>query len=122
MKFFKDQADILREAERAAETGRQANIAGEEINRQMTAGQTPGSFDASAPEFEPVQGIDLEKYAQLCKLITRESLPDEAAVDARLAGEGVPAGQWKAIAAEWNKRMGTHPAVMNQYAIMFGNA
>ncbi len=78
--------------------------------------------DLNDPIWEPIDGITLDKYAQLTAAMARQSLgpPDEAQV--WLEAQGVKPGTWGNVQTGWVNRMSTHEAVRTRYGILYSRS
>jgi len=65
---------------------------------------------------EPINGITLEKYADLCALMA--NAPEEAQQNEIAAKEGISAADWKAAKEGYTKRM-SDPTDMGKTALAF---
>ena len=73
-----------------------------------------GELETTGPEFEPVQGVDVDRYAQICARIVKANEGDKLSEGELLEivkSEGVDPAQWEQIANTWNDR------VMNNMAV-----
>jgi hypothetical protein len=73
---------------------------------------------ASSPDDDPdpINGVSLEQYAQICKTITARGL-DSVGVDAFVQTQGITPGDWKAATDGWNARFTGNLAL----GMRFGN-
>ena len=67
--------------------------------------------------FEPVEGVTLEKYAELIAALTGTTTEDE--VEARAVAGGIPAGRYGAISEVWNQRVLGIPEVGARYTELY---
>ena len=119
MGFFKDKSDSIQNAMNAAQNAPQAQANAEAQAAALNAGMTPDSFDPNDPGFAPIEGITLEEYVRLAKLVTTAGIQTAEEVDPFMVTQGLPAGGWKTISDGWNARMSTNRAVLNRYGILY---
>ncbi|HYH27370.1 MAG TPA: hypothetical protein VEA19_01180 [Actinomycetota bacterium] len=67
--------------------------------------------------FEPVEGVTLEKYAEVAAALTGATTEEE--VEERAAARGFPAGRYAAIAEVWNQRVFGIPEVGAKYSELY---
>lgn len=85
----------------------------------VKAGLLRSEIDPNDPDFAPVQGIDVDEYARICKAIAHGGHTDEAALHRVLTDHGVDPAGWKAIAETWNERVMRSQPVKTRYAVTF---
>lgn len=88
----------------------------------VQAGLLGGEIDPNDPGFEPVQGVDVDRYAHICKKIVaanQQKKLDQAGLDALLTGEGVDPAHWAEIANVWNERVMKNRSVKMRYSEIF---
>ena len=78
-----------------------------------------GNVDMSQPQWEPIQGITLDKYAEIMAKIAKSGVVGPEAVFKFAESMGVPEGQWGAIQAGWQARMGQHADVRNRFGVLY---
>ena len=81
-----------------------------------------GTLDTSGPQFEPVLGVDVDRYAQICARIAKanqDTALDEQGLDELLTSEGIDPSNWKQIADAWNERVMGDMAVKLRYTQTF---
>jgi hypothetical protein len=102
------------------------NSAANNQNNQAAGGQTaPAAATRPAqsnhPAMSPINGISLEKYAELCAKMANCSINDDEF--ARIAAEnGVARADWEAARKGWNERMentATAPVVAIAYMPLY---
>ena len=83
---------------------------------QQQAAVAPG--DATGPDFEPVEGVSLELYAEISKGLAAYNYDQSMAP--MIAGEkGISADAWQAAADTWNARMKSNPAVAQRFNALY---
>jgi hypothetical protein len=71
-------------------------------------------FAAGGPDFEPINGVSLDLYAEISRELANRGYDQSQAVE--VAGsKGVSAENWQAAMDGWNGRMKTNPAVGQQF-------
>jgi len=83
----------------------------------QVAAQQP--VDLNDPVWAPIDGITLDKYAQITAAMAHQDLgtSDEAAT--RLESHGVKPGTWGQVQTGWVNRMSTNEAVRTRYGILY---
>jgi len=71
-------------------------------------------------QFEPVEGVTLEKYAELAAAMTGATTAEEA--EERAVARGLPPGRYAAIAEVWNERVLGIPEVGARYSELYLSA
>ena len=83
---------------------------------QQQAAMAPG--DATGPDFEPVEGVSLELYAEISKGLAAYNYDQSMAP--MIAGEkGVSPDAWQAAVDTWNARMKSNPAVGQRFNALY---
>ena len=114
MGMFKDMKDAM-----AATPGliNQASQLQQNAMAAQAAANQP--VDLNDPVWAPIEGITLDKYAQLTAAMARQNLgtPDQA--EAWLETQGVAKGTWASVNTGWVNRMATNEAVRTRYGILY---
>ena len=77
-------------------------------------------IDPSDPDFAPVDGVDVDEYAQICRsVVDAGGQQDEAAFNRKIAEHGIDPEKWKAIAEAWNERVMRSEKVKLRYSRTF---
>ncbi len=84
------------------------------------AAQQP--VDLNDPVWAPIDGITLDKYAQITAAMARQNLgtPDQA--EAWLETQGVTRGTWPGVNVGWVNRMAINEAVRTRYGVMYSQS
>lgn len=87
------------------------------MHAAQLAAQQP--VDLNDPVWAPIDGITLDKYAQLTAAMARQDLgtSDEALV--WLESQGVKPGTWGEVQTGWVNRMATSEAVRTRYGVLY---
>jgi hypothetical protein len=122
LKQMKDMKNTLHEAPgmiaQAQELGNQAKA------YQAAVADMPGvgtGFVVTSAELEPIDGISLERYAQLAKSVGARKVQG-ADLDAFLAANGHTPAAWQAAYDGWNARMKTNMGITTQYGTLYQQA
>jgi hypothetical protein len=115
MGMFKDLKNTIQQAGEAAANAPQAAAA---ANAQAAAFQST-DIAPDDPVLEPIEGVTIERYAELCAAITGAGLKTEEEVEAWAVGQGLAPGGYKRVADGWNARMGTNIALTNRYGALY---
>lgn len=78
--------------------------------------------DLNDPVWAPIDGITLDKYAQITAAMARQNLgtPDQA--EAWLETQGVTRGTWPGVNVGWVNRMAINEAVRTRYGVMYSQS
>jgi hypothetical protein len=112
--------DFKESAEDAASLSNQAAAM-----RQSAFGADGGPLqpvDLTDPIWEPIDGITLDKYAQLTAAMARQSLGEGDQAQTWLEAQGVKPGTWRNVQAGWVNRMATNEAVRTRYGILYSQS
>ncbi|HEX6310975.1 MAG TPA: hypothetical protein VF152_05065 [Acidimicrobiia bacterium] len=88
----------------------QQAVAQQAAAQQATAQQAA----ATGPDFEPIAGVSLQLFAEVCKGLAAHGYDQSKAVDIA-AAKGVAAGDWQQALDGWNVRVKANPAVAQQF-------
>jgi hypothetical protein len=115
--LFKDAKGAMADAEAVA--GQAAGLSQQPVAAQAASLQP---VDLNDPVWAPIDGITLDKYAQITAAMARQSLgpPDQA--QAWLEQEGVKPGTWGNVQSGWLNRMATNEAVRTRYGILYSQS
>ena len=117
MGLFKEIKGSMDEAAAATEQAAQRS------QRAFAAHAAPlQPVDLNDPVWAPIDGITLDKYAQITAAMARQSLgpPDQA--QAWLEEQGVKPGTWGNVQTGWVNRMATNEAVRTRYGILYSQS
>lgn len=78
--------------------------------------------DLNDPIWQPIEGITLDKYAQLTAAMGRQNLGTPDQVQAWLEAQGVKAGTWAEVESGWVNRMATNEVVRTRYGVLYTQA
>jgi hypothetical protein len=116
MGIFKDIKNTVNSANTLAQ---QAGAMQAQQMQMANAAAAPTDFND--PVWSPIEGITIDRYAQLSAGLAKRGL---GIADAKqyVEGEGVVPGTWEAVVNGWNARMGSTPAVMQRYGQLYSSA
>jgi hypothetical protein len=80
--------------------------------QQQAAAAQPGV--ASGPDFEPIAGVSLELFAEVCKGLAAHGY-DQSKAPEIAATKGVSADSWQQALDGWNARVKANPAVAQRF-------
>jgi len=83
----------------------------------QAAAQRP--VDLNDPMWAPIDGITLDKYAQLTAAMARQDLGTADDAQAWLESHGVKPGTWGEVQTGWVNRMSTSEAVRTRYGVLY---
>ncbi len=117
MGLFKNMSDTLNAT---PELINQASRMQQNARAAQAAANQP--VDLNDPVWAPIDGITLDKYAQLTAVMARQSLgtPDQA--EAWLETQGVTRGTWAGVNVGWVNRMAVNEAVRTRYGVMYSQS
>ena len=94
------------------------------MREEAAAAPTEASVpvDLDDPVWQPIDGITLDKYAQLTAAMARRDLGPSDEVQAWLEGQGVQPGTWAVVQTGWVNRMSTNEAVRTRYGILYSQS
>ena len=109
-----DQAQKLGANAQAMAAQQQAAAAAQMAQQQAAA----SAGDATGPDFEPVEGVSLELYAEISKGLAAYNYDQSMAP--MIAGEkGVSPDAWQTAVDTWNARMKSNPAVGQRFNALY---
>jgi hypothetical protein len=77
-------------------------------------------IDPNDPDFAPVDGVDIDQYAHICKdIVDAGQQTDETKFKAILAEHKIERSAWTPIAETWNERVMRNPKVKMRYTATF---
>ena len=114
MGLFRDMKDTMRAAPELSGNAQQMQ---QNAMASQTAAQQP--VDLNDPVWAPIDGITLDKYAQLTAAMARQNLgtPDQA--EAWLETQGVATGTWAGVNVGWVNRMSANESVRTRYGVLY---
>jgi hypothetical protein len=131
MGLFKQMKDMKNVVNQAPEMIAQAQQLGAQAQEMAAAQQAAATqaqaaaqananaqFAAGGPDFEPVNGVSLELYAEISRELANRGYDQSQAVSVA-ASKGVSADDWQAAMDGWNGRMKTNPAVGQQFNALY---
>ena len=87
------------------------------LQAAQAAAQQP--VDLNDPVWAPIDGITLDKYAQLTAAMARQDLGTADQAQTWLESQGVKPGTWGQVQTGWVNRMATSEAVRTRYGILY---
>ena len=106
---------------------------GQEILRRAQSGDNLGAaelaydaglmpdaeIDPNDPDFAPVDGIDIDRYARICRAVVDAGTTTDEDLAEVLRGHDVDPSTWTRIAEIWNERVMRSAAVKMRYGKVF---
>ena len=83
-----------------------------------TAQQAAVTAAAVGPDFEPINGVTIELYAEISRDLATVGY-DQAQAPALANAKGVVSGDWDAAVTGWNARMQTNPTVGQRFNALY---
>ncbi len=122
-KRIKDMKDVVASTPDMIDQAQQMQAQGQQMQAQMgaVAGMQQGAAAVDPALLEPIDGISLERYAQLSKTIGTRQLTTEAQVHEFLATQGHTPEQWTAAWEGWNKRMEQDMSLSGHFSVLFSS-
>jgi hypothetical protein len=102
-----DQAMQMGEQAQHMQAAQQAAMA------QQAATTAPAGAPLAGPDAEPIAGVSLEKYAEICRAMAGNQDPAIA------AAHGVGPDAWQAAMDGWTARMQRNHAVGQQFNVQY---
>jgi kynurenine formamidase len=95
-----------------------------EMQREAESAQAAAGrpVDLTDPIWHPIDGITLDKYAQLTAAMARHDLGTPEETEAWLDDQGVEPGTWAVVQTGWVNRMATSEAVRTRYGILYSQS
>jgi len=75
--------------------------------------------DMNDPMWAPIEGITLDKYAEITALMGKNNVMGPEAVNAFVESKGVKPGTWQVVQNGWVARMGANEPVRTRYGIIY---
>jgi hypothetical protein len=123
-KRIKDMKDAVASTPDMIDQAQQMQAQGQQMQAQMggaVAGMQQGAAAVDPALLEPIDGVSLERYAQLSKTIGTRQLTTEAQVHEFLASQGHTPEQWTAAWEGWNKRMEQDMSLSGHFSVLFNS-
>lgn len=123
-KRMKDMKDVVAQTPEMIDQAQQMQAQAQQMQAQMggaVAGMQQGAAAVDPALLEPIEGISLERYAQLSKTIGTRKLTSEAQVHEFLASQGHTPEQWTAAWEGWNKRMEQDMSLSGHFSALFNS-
>jgi hypothetical protein len=127
--MFKQLKDAKKAVEAAPGLVDQAMQMGAQA-QQMAAAQQQAALQAQAqaqqaqavaatgPDFEPIAGVSLELFADVCKGLAAHGYDQSKAAEIA-ATKGIEAASWQEALDGWNVRVKANPAVAQQFNVYY---
>ena len=115
MGMFKDMKNAVQLRADGVMNASQAKAA---ADAQAAAFQST-DIDPNDPVLEPIEGVTIERYAELCAAVASAGMKTEDEVEAWAVQQGLAPGGYKRVADGWNARMGTHRALTNRFGALY---
>jgi hypothetical protein len=114
MGFFKDMKNMMDSASKMTQAAQQQQAAA--IAAQQAAA---APADLNDPAFAPIEGITVDKYAEISAGMMKKGVVGVEAVNAYAESMGVKPGTWQAVQTGWVARMGQNMAVRTRYGNLY---
>ena len=126
LKRMKEMKDVVAGTPDIIDQAQQMQQQGQQMQAQAgmggaVAGMQQGASAVNPAMLEPIDGVSLERYAQLSKTIGTRQLTTEAQVHEFLASQGHTPEQWQAAWAGWNKRMEQDMSMSGHFSALFNS-
>jgi hypothetical protein len=94
----------------------------EAVEQMLEQNLSNAQVDPTDPDFAPVEGVDVDRYAVICKkIVDAGPQTDEKLALSIVEEHGVDPSKWTQIAEVWNERvMRSHPVKMRYSAVFMG--
>lgn len=117
MGLFKDMKDTMQATPALINQAQQMQQ--NAMAMQASANQP---VDLNDPVWSPIEGITLDKYAQLTAAMARQNLGTPDLAEAWLETQGVARGTWSNVNVGWVNRMATNEAVRTRYGLLYSQS
>ena len=119
MKDLKNMKDMVAAApEMIEEAQKMAANAQQQAQQQAAAAQEQQAAAAAAPtsgpDFEPVEGVSLELFAEVSKGLAEYNY-DQSMAPQVASSKGIAADAWQTAADTWTARIKANPAVAQRF-------
>lgn len=114
MGMFKDMKSTIKNAGEMSEQAKQMQA---DALAQQKAATEPA--DPNDPDMQPIQGITVDKYAEITAGLLKNGVMGIEAVNAYAESMSVPAGAWQEVQNGWVARMGQSMAVRTRYGNLY---
>lgn len=108
-----NQAQQMAAAQQAAA---QQQAAAAQAAAQQAGAQQAGA--AAGPDFEPIAGVSLEQFAEVCKGLAAHGHDQSKGVEVA-ASKGISPVDWQQAFDGWNARVKTNPAVAQRFSAAY---
>lgn len=82
--------------------------------QQAAAAQQSQAAAAGVGEIEPIAGVSLAQFAEVCRELQNHNY-DQSKAPGIAAERGISADDWQAAMDGWNERIKSEPAVAQQF-------
>lgn len=126
MKDFKDMKNVVAaapgmvdEAQKMAANAEVMAAQQQQAAAAMAAQQQAAvAMAATGPDFEPIDGVTLEQFAEVAKGLAEYNYDQSMAT--QVAGmKGIPADAWLTASVAWNERIKANPAVAQRFNALY---
>ena len=125
-KQMKDMKNMVAEAPAALDQANQMAANAQVMAAQQQAAATEAAARQQAavtaaavgPDFEPINGVSIELYAEISRDLATVNY-DQAQAPALANAKGVISSDWDAAVTGWNARMQTNPAVGQRFNALY---
>lgn len=107
MGFFKNTKSMINSAKEM------------QANAQAMMAEANQPVDLNDPVWAPIEGVDLDKYAQISAALARQNLAGVEQVEAWVETQGVQPGTWGKVQQGWAQRMAGNMQVRNRYGVLY---
>lgn len=77
------------------------------------------NVDMSGPQWQPIEGITLDKHAEIMGKLAKEGVMGVEAVNQFAEQHGVPPGKWNEVQQGWTARMSQNTDVRNRFGVLY---
>ncbi|MCB0971999.1 MAG: hypothetical protein KDA97_10875 [Acidimicrobiales bacterium] len=121
-KQMKDMKNVVAEAPGMVQQANEmaANAQQMAAQQQAAAAQQSAAAEAgTGPDFEPVNGLSLEIYAEIARTLNAEGTTDQNRARQLAEARGISGADWDAAVAEWTARMTRNHAVGKRFNSLY---
>lgn len=114
MGMFKDMKKMMENAGEMTDAAKKMQA---DALAQQQAASAPA--DPNDPDFAPIQGISVDKYAEITAGLVKNGVQGVDEVVAYAESMGVPSGTWQEVQNGWVARMGQSEPVRLRYGNLY---
>jgi len=116
MSIFGDFKKMVNNADKSIKN---ASKMQEKAMKDQEAASKP--LDMNDPMWQPIEGITLDKYAEITAMLGKNAIMGVDNVNAYAESKGVKKGTWSVVQTGWVQRMQIHEPVRTRYGHLYSS-